>query len=187
MKYIVVKRVVLVFLLAVIAFGFGYLYFGSKLSSMVASPKESGGPGSSGPPAPVMQELKELQDRIAANPKDEEAYAGLANLYFQANKFDQAAGYYEKAAAVNPDDIIAKNNLALCYHLLKQEDKAIATITDAVKRSPGTQHLWLTLGLIDSESGKAADAKKALEQAYRLDPKSDAGVEAKSMLESGKK
>jgi len=179
MSYKLVKKIVLIFLLSLLSFGFGYLYFGSKLSSWISKPQQDAG----GPPAPVMQALKTLHDRIAANPKDEDAYTELAGFYFQAGKYEQALMYYQKAVSIRPDDIAARNDLALCYHLLKQSDKAIETLREAIKMSPGSQHLWLTLGLVYSETGKSAEARKALESAYHINPKSDAGIEAKSMLQ----
>src|SRR5438046_4805494 len=115
MKYRAVKRTVLVALLGSVCFLFGYLYFGKSMSNVIpgSSPAEA---AAGGPPAPVMQQIRMLKDAIAANPNDGAAYCELANLYFQANKFDQAMALYEKAVKIDGSDIVARNDLALCYH-----------------------------------------------------------------------
>jgi len=57
-----------------------------------------------GPPAPVQRLLTELKGRIARNPRDESALTGLASLYADAGKFDQALPYYRRALALDPNN-----------------------------------------------------------------------------------
>jgi len=181
MPYRTIKRTVLVILLGSVCFLFGYLYFGRNVSAVISGPTASEG---GGPPAPVMQQIRMLKEAIAANPNDGKSYCDLANLYFQANKFDQATNLYEKAVQINGNDIVARNDLALCYHIAKREKDALNQLETALRISPGSQHLWLTLGLIRYETGKTNEARKALSKAESLDPKSEAGTEARSMLAS---
>ncbi len=184
MTYRDVKRTVLIFLLGGLSFLFGYLYFGSHLASLFGKPSRSAAAPSGGPPAPIMQEIRLLKERIAQNPRDADAYSELANLYFQANKFDQALVLYEKAVALNEKDIVARNDLALCYHIEKRDKEAFQELYKALEISPRAQHLWLTLGLVDYETGDTKGAKKALKHAYEIDPHSEAGTQAKSMMTS---
>lgn len=178
MNYRLVKRIVLVSLLAVLCFGFGYLVFKTKLQGSSNNPEAGNGE----PPAPVMQQLQALKARIAENPKDQKAYTELGNLYFQAGKFAQALAYYEKAVHLDPKDIIARNDLALCYHIAKREKEAFQQLNAAIKLSPRSQHLWLTLGLVNYETGQLEEARRILKKAVLIDPHSEAGRGAKSML-----
>jgi len=180
-SYRTIKHSVLVVLLATLCFGFGYLYFGNVLTS-VLSRSEKNNAHQSGPPPRIAKQIEALNLRIQQNPQDDKAYSELGNLYFQANKFAQALGYYEKAVKLDGKDIIARNDLALCYHIAGRDRDALQELDAAIKISPRAQHLWLTLGLVHYETGKLKEAKQVLEKAYRLDPTSEAGAEAKSLL-----
>src|SRR5262245_9878516 len=49
----------------------------------------------------VFARVANLKKALAANPSDRGALIELGNLYYDANKFDQAASYYEKAVALD--------------------------------------------------------------------------------------
>lgn len=188
MSYRAIKRVVLVGLLSLVAFLCGYLLFGRKLAAILpdSHPKNSSATSNrpEGPPAPVMQEIQALKERIQENPKDEEAYSQLGDLYFQADKFSQAAPLYEKSIQLNAQDIVARNNLALCYHLLNRDSEAFQQLDTALRISPHSQHLWLTLGVVDYKTGRIPQARAAFKRAYQLSPKSDTGVKAETLLQN---
>lgn len=180
MTYKQIKHTVLVVLLGSVCFLFGYLYFGSKLANLLHG--QRGEANHPGPPAPVMQELANLRSRIARNPKDEAAYTELGHLFFEANKFQKALSYYEKAVALDGSDIVARNDLALCYHIAGRDKEAFEQLDAALRISPRSQHLLLTLGLVDYETGNVQRARIALKEAYQIDPQSEAGKQAQSML-----
>src|SRR5665213_2911461 len=79
-----------------------------------ADPGDAGAGGGSavgGPPAPVMQELTELRARLARNPKDLAALVQLANMEYDAQKFDKAAALHRGGR-----DLDALKQLDLVLH-----------------------------------------------------------------------
>ena len=198
-SYRAVKKIVLVVILGGLFFMFGYLYMGDWLGGklgglfhpssdqqaaqqqqqMGGSPSQTGGP-----PGPVMQQIQALKARIAQNPKDGDAYSQLGDLYFEANMYKQALQYYQSAVNANGKDLASRNDLAICDHLTGKDKAAFDELNTALKMDPNNQHLWLTLGVISYETGARSKASDALEKAYNIDPTSDAGTKAKSMLAS---
>jgi cytochrome c-type biogenesis protein CcmH/NrfG len=65
-----------------------------------------------GPPAGVQMQLQELRVRIAHNPKDDVALTQLADMYLAVGKYAQAIPYYQRALAVNPSNVAAKEGLS---------------------------------------------------------------------------
>ncbi|MBC5810859.1 MAG: tetratricopeptide repeat protein [Candidatus Eremiobacteraeota bacterium] len=69
-----------------------------------------------GPPAPVQRILTELRTRVARNPNDADALAGLAGLYADAGKFPQALPYYRQTLALRPNDARLRTDYASALH-----------------------------------------------------------------------
>jgi hypothetical protein len=65
-----------------------------------------------GPPAAVMEQLSTLRARIAAHPNDDVAITQLADMYSTVGKFEQAIPLYQRALAVNPNNVAAQAGLA---------------------------------------------------------------------------
>lgn len=177
------RRGFLVFLLGGICVLGGFLATGS-LQKAFTNRGGVGNVSSAGPPGPVMQQIRALKERIAQNPNDGAAYSQLGDLYFQASKFEEALELYKKAVEINGEDVVSRNDLALCYHIAKKDKEAFAQLDAALRIAPREPHLWLTLGVISYETGNLKRAREAFEQAYKLDPASSVGAKAKKMLES---
>ena len=52
----------------------------------------------------------------------------LANLYFDAERFQDAAEWYEAALKINPRDVNASTDLGIAYYYMNQPDKRARTI-----------------------------------------------------------
>ena len=67
----------------------------------------------------------EFQDAIADNPRSAEAHRNLARLYYVRNQFPEALDAYRSLTVLEPDDIDARVQLALCYGQTGRLDEAI--------------------------------------------------------------
>ncbi len=67
-----------------------------------------GGGTPAGPPAPVMQALRTLRDRIARNPRDVDALLRLGDLERAAGMNEKARDYYERALRVDSKNAAAR-------------------------------------------------------------------------------
>jgi tetratricopeptide (TPR) repeat protein len=184
-SYSTTKKIVLVLALASLCFLFGYMYLGSYLDSLFHLPDSQTSSqidSNGGPPAPVMQQIQELKERIKENPRDADAYEQLGDLYFNANMYDKALALYKQAVDFNREDLAARNNLAICYHLVGKDKEAFDELNTALKMAPNSQNLWITLGVISYEVGKIQQARDSLKKAIAIDPTSEAGVKAQKML-----
>lgn len=77
------------------------------------------------------------------------AYALIGDAYMEKKSFDEAAGYYEKAADYKPNKFFSPaymTKLAVAYEQAKQNDKAIETYNSIIEKYP--------------ESPEAVNAKK---------------------------
>lgn len=69
-----------------------------------------------------------------------------------------------------PDNMDAYNNLACALRNQDRTDEAIEILSSAIMTSPGTSHLWSTLGTVLSERGDVAESLPFFDEALRLAP-----------------
>jgi tetratricopeptide (TPR) repeat protein len=81
----------------------------------------------------------------------------------------EAAGLYERCAAMDPCDAIAPFNLGNCLHAAGLADKALAAHFTAIKRDSKFVEAWFNAGVIFQEQGNAKSARRYLERAIKLD------------------
>ena len=86
----------------------------------------------------MMAEINALKERVQKDPKDVEAWARLGGIYQQAQMYEQAAGYFEKAAVLAPADAGVLNELGICYQALRRLDDALAAFVRAQKANPAS-------------------------------------------------
>ena len=98
-----------------------------------------------------------------------------AGLCFEtADKFVEAAEYYEKLAAVNYRGTKGAVRAAYCYKKAKEFDKAKVIIKKALETSPGDKDLLTQLVNINLDQGDNEGAQKALDDAISADPNNPA-------------
>jgi tetratricopeptide (TPR) repeat protein len=80
-----------------------------------------------------------------------------------------AAGLYERCAAMDPTDAIAPFNLGNCLHMAGLADRALAAHFTAIKRDRKFVEAWFNAAVILREQGKIDNARHYLERAIKLD------------------
>lgn len=81
----------------------------------------------------------EFQNAIAADPNDAEAHKNLARLYYVRKQFLKAAGAYETLTVLQPHNIDAYVQLALCYTQLNKFDEAIQELEIAKTKTDNAE------------------------------------------------
>lgn len=99
-------------------------------SEAPAAPSAAGNPM-----AVVTQQLAKLKEAIARDPNNVDALVQLGDMYMDAAKFPQAAGYLERALAVH-DDANVRMDLGICYKQSAQPERALAEFRRAGKMAP---------------------------------------------------
>ena len=97
-------------------------------------------PGGMDPGGSVMEsvfaKVNQLKQAIEKNPNDRVALIDLANLYYDAAKFDQAIPYYERALALQRDDPNTLTDTANCYWMSGHPDQALAIFREVQAKFP---------------------------------------------------
>jgi tetratricopeptide (TPR) repeat protein len=173
----------LVLLIAITLYSSG-IFDSPKINEMVQSPAST----TQSPSVDLskMNDIKALEDKIAANPEDAQSMLQLANLQLDSGMFDAAIVNYKKYLDKNPSDADAIVDMGICYYSLKNFDEAAAVMKKAIKINPRHQLAYINLGIVNMSAGKMDEAKNWLQKAVDIDPVSDNGKKAKELLESHK-
>jgi len=126
--------------------------------------------------------LKSVAEREPSNPKPR---IELGNLYFDAERYDDAITWYEAAVKLAPKDVNLSTDLGVCYYYINQPDKALAQFDKSLAIDPKHAKTLLNLGIVRA-FGKQdlAGATKAWEQVMAIDPNSPEGQAAKRALDT---
>lgn len=84
----------------------------------------------------VHETLERLQARVEENPRDVIALDSLAIMYSLAGSHEKAKSYYEQHLAIEPDNKDVKIGLALTYHNLNDDNKALALLQEILDKEP---------------------------------------------------
>jgi tetratricopeptide (TPR) repeat protein len=188
-----VKSDSIAFGIAGIAFG---LIAGWIIGTQQASTRQSPAPQASTASAPAAQAntraavvdeakvtaLKSVAEREPSNAKPR---IDLGNLYFDAERYDDAITWYEAASKLSPKDVNLSTDLGVCYYYTNQPDKALAQFDKSLAINPKHAKTLLNLGIVRA-FGKQdlAGATKAWEQVMAIDPNSPEGQAAKRALDT---
>jgi tetratricopeptide (TPR) repeat protein len=126
--------------------------------------------------------LKTVADRETENVKPR---VELANLYFDAEHYDEAIKWYEEALRLNPNDVNVNTDLGVCYYYTNQPDRALAQFEKSLKIDPKHGKTLLNVGIVRAFGKQDLDgASQAWQQVIKLAPDSPEGQAAKRALDS---
>jgi tetratricopeptide (TPR) repeat protein len=126
--------------------------------------------------------LRSVAERETSNPKPR---VDLANLYFDAERYQDAIKWYGEALALQPNDVNVSTDLGVCYYYTNQPDKALEQFEKSLKIDPRHAKTLLNMGIVRAFGKQDLDgARKAWEEAIRLSPDSPEGQAAKRALDS---
>lgn len=102
---------------------------------------------SSTPTGAPLAEVTEALKKAEAQPNDFKAQLDVGDLYYQIQRYDDAAKYYERAGKLRPDaaDIMIKTGNA--YFDGEQYEKAEKCYTAALAKNPDDANVRTDLGL----------------------------------------
>jgi tetratricopeptide (TPR) repeat protein len=120
--------------------------------------------------------IAKFQEVIKDAPKCVECYTNIASLQLGKKDYDAAEATYKQALTVNPNSAEAYNGLATVYNAQKKFDQAAEASAQAAKlgaAAPGgaSASTVFNQGVIAWNASKIPEAKKAFEEAIKLDPK----------------
>jgi cytochrome c-type biogenesis protein CcmH/NrfG len=158
----------------------GY-YFGRQSAGSVAQAElpaaaqlPASGSGSQTPlvdPAVLQENERRLKSAVAANPKDANALVQLGNLYYDSNRFGDAADYYGRALELDPRNVDVRTDRGTSYWNLGQADNAIAEFQKALEVDPSHAQTLYNLGVVYvNGKNNPAEGRKAWEKLLSTNP-----------------
>jgi tetratricopeptide (TPR) repeat protein len=127
-------------------------------------------PGGAGSMGNIMDEIAQLKEQVARDPKDFTALTRLGDIYLGVSKFDEARGFFEQAVAANPHDSEALTSLGICYLQLDQPERALELCREASRHSPDFWPAALYTVVASLELGDAGAAEEGLGKLKALNP-----------------
>lgn len=91
------------------------------------------------PPLNIAETIKTLQDQAAQNPQDPDAALRLANLFYDNQRYQEAANWYEKALKLDPKNVNARTDLGTVYFNLGRPTEALAEYKKSLEQEPTHQ------------------------------------------------
>src|ERR1700730_3323906 len=160
---------------------------GSAAPVTAQAPAATASSGGAGTRAAVLDEaqLKALTSVAAREPSNAKPRVELANLYFDAERYDDAIKWYTEAVRLSPNDVNVSTDLAVAYYYTNQPDKALAQFEHSLKLDPRHPKTLLNMGIVKAFGKQDLEgATEAWEQVMRVAPDSPEGQAAKRALDS---
>jgi tetratricopeptide (TPR) repeat protein len=182
-----------------IAFGIAGLLFGLIAGWIIGSQQATLRPPAGTPQAarqaeqaptataPVLDEAKVRAFKSVAErePTNAAARVQLGNLYFDAERYDEAIPWYAEALKLAPRDVDASTDLGVSYYYTNQPDKALAQLQESLKLDSKHVKTILNLGIVKAFGKHDLEgAEQAWEQVITIAPGSPEGQAARRALDS---
>jgi len=183
-----------------IAFGIAGIFFGLVAGWVIGSqqaavrapapaPQASTAPASSAAPtrAAALDETRvtALKSVAEQQPSNAKPRVELGNLYFDAERYDDAIKWYVEALTLQPNDVDVSTDLGVSYYYTNQPDKALAQFDKSLRLNAKHTKTLLNVGIVRA-FGKQdlAGAQEAWQQVISIAPNSPEGQAAKRALDS---
>jgi len=183
-----------------IAFGIAGVAFGLIAGWIIGSQQATVSRGTAQPPAAAsstapaaapaaatldenkVNAYKSVAEREPKNPKPR---VELGNIYFDAERYDDAIKWYGDALKLDPKDVDVSTDLGVSYYYTNQPDKALAQFDQSLKIDPKHAKTILNVGIVKAFGKQDLEgAQQAWQQVIQLAPESPEGQAAKRALDS---
>jgi tetratricopeptide (TPR) repeat protein len=122
-------------------------------------------------PVVFQENERRLKSALSTNPKDVNALVQLGNLYYDSNRYGDAADYYGRALEVNPRNVDVRTDRGTSYWNLGQADNAIAEFQKSLEVDPSHAQTLYNLGVVYIHGkNNPAEARKAWEKLLATNP-----------------
>ena len=182
-----------------IVFGIAGIFFGILVGWIIGSQQAtgvapapaaaaaapaSGTPSAQAPPAFDEARAAALKTAADRNPADAESRVQLGDLYFDAERYDEARRWYEDALRVDPRNVNASTDLGIAYYYSNQPDKALAQFDKSLAIDPRHSKTLLNVGIVRAFGKQDLDgAEKAWQRVLEVAPQSPEAAVAKKGLD----
>lgn len=153
----------------------------------VAAAEPTAGSGNATTRAAVLDEgqVKALQSVAEREPKSASPRTELGNLYFDAEKYDDAIRWYEEASKLAPNDPNISTDLGVSYYYTNHPDKALEQFAHSLSLDPKHAKTLLNVGIVKAFGKQDLQgAVQAWQQVIQIAPDGPEGRAARRALDS---
>jgi len=158
--------------------------FSAAASPVAAAPSAPAAPAAA---APMLDEAQAaaLKNIAEKDPANVQSRVQLGNMYFDAERYQDAIQWYEAALALNPKDVGVSTDLGVCFYYTNQADRAIRQMEESLRIDPRHTKTLLNLGIVKA-FGKQdlAGAASSWEEVIKIAPDSPEGQAARRSLDN---
>jgi tetratricopeptide (TPR) repeat protein len=130
-------------------------------------------------------QVKALKAAAGREPSNAQPRVQLGNLYFDAERYDDAITWYSDALKIAPRDANVSTDLGVAYYYTNQPDKALAQFDKSLALDPNHAKTLLNVGIVRAFGKQDLDgALTAWQQVIKIAPNSPEGQAAKRALDS---
>ena len=143
-------------------------------------------PAAQAPAAKVLDEkqAKTLQEAAARDPRNVESRVDLANLYFDAERYEDASRWYGDALKLDPRNVNVSTDLGITYYYLNQPDQALKQFDYSLSIDPKHPKTMMNVGVVRAFGKQDLEgAARAWQQLAEVAPETPEGQAAKKALE----
>jgi len=126
-----------------------------------------------------------LEKQADAEPASADVRVQLAELYFEADRFEQAVPWYEAALKLDPKNAAASTNLALAYFATMQIDRALAQLDRSLAIDPQNVKALFSQGVVRARGKQdLAGAAQSWQRVVAVAPNSQEARQAQQGLDA---
>lgn len=173
------KETMLIVALIALVVGFlGGIFYSAFQSGPTGSVQTA-----SAPPGPPQQQqqpslsneqarnILSLEQEVAVNPTNVDAWTQLGNVYFDTQNFAKAIRAYEKSLELSPNNPNVLTDLGVMYRRNGQPEKAVEAFDKAMAINPGHEQSRFNKGIVlRYDMNDRAGAVKAWEELLKVNP-----------------
>jgi tetratricopeptide (TPR) repeat protein len=161
----------------------------AEVAATESAQASSGAPAQAAQAPPRLDQaaVQQLMQQAAADPASVAPRVSLGNLYFDAERYQDAVQWYEAALTADPGNADVSTDLGVSYYYLNQPDRALAQFDRSLKINPKHVKTLLNVGIVRA-FGKQdlTGAALAWQQVLAIAPASPEGQAAKRALDAMK-
>ena len=155
-------------------------------STPVPAVQEAQAPAAQRPASPALDEnrVAQLKAEADSDPRNVAPRIQLGNLYFDSERFEDAARWYTDALAIDPRQVSVSTDLGIAYYYSNQPDKALEQFDKSLAIDPTHSKTLLNIGVVRAFGKQDLEgAAQAWERVLQVAPNSEEAARARQGLE----
>ena len=128
--------------------------------------------------------VSQLRAEADRDPKNTAPRVQLGNLYFDSERYEDAARWYAAALEIDPKQVDVSTDLGIAYYYTNQPDRALEQFDRSLAIDPAHSKTLLNIGVVRAFGKQDLEgAAKAWERVLEVAPNSAEAARAKQGLD----